>query len=97
VADGLEVADVRTGVPLLAGVGDELVGTERAQPLGLRRVAHEVEAGAPGGVHEVLARQVDGDVLLARRDQWSLAPPWARYVRNQPSAPLATSSSAVAA
>src|SRR5215218_8401717 len=67
VADGLEVADVGAGVPLGACVRDEVVDAELSHPVGLGELALEAEPGARGCVHEVLVRDVDGEVLVSGR------------------------------
>ena len=67
---------------MLPGDRDKLVGTERLQPHGLGGVL-QPEAGAGGGVHHVLERHVDGEVLLTGRRERLAAPPVV-LVRAQP-------------
>ena len=90
----VEVADVRSFLPDAPTRLGEVVDTEVAQPVGLCDVRLERQADRPRCVRELLADDVGGDVLLARRVERRAAP-FVGAVRAEPAAgPRATSPAA---
>ena len=64
---GLEVADVRALLPCAPARLDQAADVELVEPLGLGSIRHQRETGRPCRTPELLAHDVGGDVLRARR------------------------------
>src|SRR5579862_21477 len=79
---GLEVADVRALLPRAPAGLDQAADVELVQPLGLGSIRHQGEPGRPGRALELLAHDIGGDVLRARRFERRSAPP-VRSIRAQ--------------